>query len=1263
VVLTNNSVLFDSATAKTMFNHLKWFTRLSPLVHPMVFTSSTGEDGYSYHVGAIEITVKNDQGQKTRIIIDGAYYAPNMPINLVSGKAIAEQNKFWDHQHNRIYSATDPSFKIPMVYKGDVPVILADVPVDFDETRITPSMAVMASINYPTMHKRLLHAGKAAVLKACKDAGIELQGQYEDHFCEPCVLAKQTDEFPKRTPPACSKPLEFVRIDLVIHQERGHLNYLYTLHFVDVFSGFHWVKFAVNKSDSFKLIKDWLAMVERQTGLKVKMLGLDGGTEFGQSSTEFRNGKLTTWSDQLGVEVWKTTKHTPWFNGKSERAGKEIMERARTIMIDNNIPHHLWPFVVESVMKILNLLPTKGNPGMKSPHEVFSAAVGIPQTSVMPYIRHLRTYFCDAYYYVKKQDRKDSDKWTPRGKKGKLIGYGDLHGRIYYIWNPDEGVIVRASAVRFNEDTKPSKEEEELPLEVQFSETTVEEVQDFFKCPIRVPIGKGTRSSNQQQDQQTFPPQSAATKSILKPTTASGQSITTKRVDFLTPEPTPPPTRFQDPEPQRRQQSSAIERQRAAQDRAEYRQQAEYQNPFQDSDNDDYYDLDEENPIPSGRETFKNPDNYPVEEAPQEMPPIHDPIQSIETDETPQLPEQQTAKNKKTKKSSTATTTTNSNPQEESSGRSRRQRPPPGFFRDLNSGKTRPSYLSQATIFNDMNNLDDFNGHLPIQLHELCLSAVKVTHDLDTIGTTVPKNFRQAQRLPNYKTYWLPAMEAQLRSLQERGVFELVTRKRGMKVLPGKWVYDEKIDQTTGIKTARARWVVCGNFDTSSWNMEDLYAAVTNSTSFRIFMTIIAIMGLLSEQFDFKTAFLNAGLRGDIYYVEQPRGLSTGDALVWLLKKALYGLRRSPQYWFDTIMPVLKSMGFEPFNQDTCIFKNEKTGVLLLLYVDDVLIAARQLTDIHLVRDQLMKHFELKEMGEIKRYLGFDVVRDYVNNTVFISQQAYTKTILAKFTTLDDSSSKALCPWPSKYEIPRQWEPHMQEAHHYIKQTGSLLYLSTGTRPDITYTISRLCEGNAGPGQEHLTVLKHLYRYLKTTSAMGLILGGKMKIEQMGPIGYGDASYADDLSTRHSTGGHVVFFGGGPVFWKTKKQTFVALSTTEAEFCNLTPTAKSAQWVAEVVKQFGVPINKPIVVFTDSANARIHVLNPQKAARTRCIDIRYKWLIEQTRDGVFDIKYMKGEEMPADGLTKPLQREKHEKFVKQLGMASMEVPWLRGKDN
>ena len=68
-------------------------------------------------------------------------------------------------------------------------------------------------------------------------------------------------------------------------------------------------------------------------------------------------------------------------------------------------------------------------------------------------------------------------------------------------------------------------------------------------------------------------------------------------------------------------------------------------------------------------------------------------------------------------------------------------------------------------------------------------------------------------------------------------------------------------------------------------------------------------------------------------------------------------------------------------------------------------------------------------------------------------------------------------------------------------------------------------------------------------------------------------------------------------------------------------------------------------------------MNPLNSASTRCIDIRYKWIIEKVQSGDIDLKHILGEQMVADGLTKPLQREKHRRFVQLLGIVSKTVPW------
>jgi hypothetical protein len=108
------------------------------------------------------------------------------------------------------------------------------------------------------------------------------------------------------------------------------------------------------------------------------------------------------------------------------------------------------------------------------------------------------------------------------------------------------------------------------------------------------------------------------------------------------------------------------------------------------------------------------------------------------------------------------------------------------------------------------------------------------------------------------------------------------------------------------------------------------------------------------------------------------------------------------------------------------------------------------------------------------------------------------------------------------------------------------------------------------------------------------------------------------------------------------------INSTKAEFCNFTPIGKSLDWVAGILKNLGCEQPTLLVMMTDSANARYIVLNLLRNAHTRNINIRYKWIIDEQRKGVFIINYIAGENTVADGLTKPLEKNKHQRFVRQL---------------
>jgi len=125
----------------------------------------------------------------------------------------------------------------------------------------------------------------------------------------------------------------------------------------------------------------------------------------------------------------------------------------------------------------------------------------------------------------------------------------------------------------------------------------------------------------------------------------------------------------------------------------------------------------------------------------------------------------------------------------------------------------------------------------------------------------------------------------------------------------------------------------------------------------------------------------------------------------------------------------------------------------------------------------------------------------------------------------------------------------------YQAVVGSLLYLSTKTRPDIAYAVSRVTRFCAKPTKEHWAAVKRILRYLKGTSNLGLLYREDTPAEI---TGYSDADWAGDVGDRKSTSGYVFLLGGAAISWRSSKQTCVALSTAEVDYVALSAAAQEA---------------------------------------------------------------------------------------------------------
>ena len=161
----------------------------------------------------------------------------------------------------------------------------------------------------------------------------------------------------------------------------------------------------------------------------------------------------------------------------------------------------------------------------------------------------------------------------------------------------------------------------------------------------------------------------------------------------------------------------------------------------------------------------------------------------------------------------------------------------------------------------------------------------------------------------------------------------------------------------------------------------------------------------------------------------------------------------------------------------------------------------------------------------------------------------------------------------------------------YINAVGSLMYLATSTRPDIAYAVGVLCRFNSNPGKAHWSAVQHLFRYLKGTLDYKLTYSPDPSGQLF--TSYCDASHGDNPDSGRSTGGYILKIGTGAVSWSSKLQSFVTLSSTEAEFVAAVDAGKEIIWLRQLLEELGFPSTSASILNIDNQSSLSVAKNPE----------------------------------------------------------------------
>lgn len=222
------------------------------------------------------------------------------------------------------------------------------------------------------------------------------------------------------------------------------------------------------------------------------------------------------------------------------------------------------------------------------------------------------------------------------------------------------------------------------------------------------------------------------------------------------------------------------------------------------------------------------------------------------------------------------------------------------------------------------------------------------------------------------------------------------------------------------------------------------------------------------------------------------------------------------------------------------------------------------------------------------------------------------------------------------------------DGSEYRMVVGSLQYLHF-TRPDIAFAVNKLSQFMHRPTDLHWLAAKRVLRYLAGSRDRGIFLRRNTNLSLHA---FSDSDWAGNRDDYTSTGAYIVYLGGNPVVWSSKKQKTVARSSTEAEYQCVADTAVELQWIMSMLKELGISSIPTPVIYCDNVGATYLCANPVFHSRMKHVALDYHFIRQLVQSGLLRVSHVSSKDQLADALTKPVSRPLLEAHSSKKGLSS-----------
>ncbi|PLW56744.1 hypothetical protein PCANC_01718 [Puccinia coronata f. sp. avenae] len=398
--------------------------------------------------------------------------------------------------------------------------------------------------------------------------------------------------------------------------------------------------------------------------------------------------------------------------------------------------------------------------------------------------------------------------------------------------------------------------------------------------------------------------------------------------------------------------------------------------------------------------------------------------------------------------------------------------------------------------------------------HDIAAAELKAIKSLPVAQEhRLPKTIKMTLSGPD-STNWKAAALYELDKFKLLGVWEPINPYKGSKAL--------RLNQVMGT------------------DCNETYAPTASLNTLRLLLSISQSQNLPTATVDISSAYLYSPIEEEVYVQPPVEIMPQWKGKIMQLKKAIHGTKQAARCWWKFFSGKMHDIGFTASKLEPSLYfcRRGKDFVVIWLHVDDGFamgLSQGVLDDLH---QAIAAQMEVKWTNSVEKIVGINIVRQGEN--IMLDQHLLVKQIIQDY------------PCPCFHKRSTLPEEHLEinagesvDATEYWSTLGSLMYLCSGTRPDLSYSVNLLAQYSANPSGDHWKALDVLIGYLKRNRDLKMEFGKGNGVMQL----WLDANWGGEH--KRSTSGYMVRHNGNSIAWGSKRQTVVALSTCAAEYIAL----------------------------------------------------------------------------------------------------------------